>query len=183
MDFSQRLTTGKLAWYVLLVRAGKEVDVRDKIYRNKDLFEVEEMVVPEPTTFSEEERYKILLGYVFLKFKLSLPVYHNILGLDAVYRFLGKVYTTNTEYYYSPCHIPEHQINNVKTFLSGDAVSQEKKQLEFSIGSEVQIVEGDLTSIRGTVVSLTGQYVNIMPKTFFTQVIKVPLSKVACCKD
>lgn len=177
-----KFCTNRDDWYAIHVRAGRETTVKEKILANQRV-NVVEVVAPEARCeLMEDEpgRHKCLLGYMFVKFMMNIDAYHYLLDVEDVYRFLGFLYRNKStrERVYIPRYIPETQINNVKTFLEGREEKENKGPL-FSIGDEVEIVDGELSSVRGTVTEMNSTHVSLLSRSFFNQVIKVPFGRVA----
>jgi transcription antitermination factor NusG len=176
------------SWYAMLVRMGKEQTIKQNILKSKKL-KIDDIVIPEPINSmveenDEEAKYKILLGYIFIKLKLDVDSYQELLEIESVYRFLGvvKVKTrliSNTRYMiFIPHRIVERQIVNLKKFLNGDKKETKEKRNEFNVGDEIEIISGDLASICGVIKEISDSYAYITPLKFFTQTIKVPLKKI-----
>lgn len=176
----------KFSWYVMLVKMGKESVIKERILGNEDLEDgIKDLIVPEPCEYIEKEvvgdsineRHKDFLGYVFIKANLISSYYQILLEIDNVYRFLGNLHSGS---YYIPSRIPEEQIETVKKYLKGN----DNKVVEdngLKVGAQVEITSGDLASITGRIIGLSENFVSIMPKDLFCQVVKVPFSKVAAC--
>jgi len=169
LSFFTRLSMRSM-WFGMLVKMGKEANVKNAI---GDILCLEDSVVP---NIGLSCNHRDLAGYVLIKLIMDVYSYNILLQLDYVYRFLGSINVEGKNIYYLPQRIPEEQISNIKRYLNGHEVHHEKKC--FSIGDEIQIKSGDLINIKGKVISMNDNYVNIMPQiATFSQVIKVPVEK------
>ena len=170
-------------WYVMAVRMGKEPYVKQKILSNNDEFEVKDFLTPEPPAvktnfiFLDEdinERYKWLLGYLFIKIKLDYTRYYKILSIDNVYRFLFFSGSS------TPANVNEDQIDSLRDYLTGK--NSNKKKSMFNLGQEVVIKSGDLADIQGKILQLTKTHVTILPSIGIQHPIRVSLNNVEICK-
>jgi len=186
--FAERLQANDLTWYTISVRAGREQKIRDLIMNQESELGLKDIVVPEPVAkkhTDELDRYTYLLGYIFVKLVLDIDRYHVLLQIDDTFRFLGNLYYIEElkRHFYIPAPIPEKQIRNVREYLAGALKFVVPKSDKLTIGDEVEIKSGDLASVRGTIANISKNYVSIITKSFFNQLIKVPIEKVAACKE
>lgn len=174
-------------WYVMLVKMGREAEVKECILSEECTKEIKEIIAPEPysvffndeTGENIETRYKHFLGYIFLKTNLSLEKYQTLLSFSSVYRFLGSLEDSKDKKmkYYIPSRIPEEQIKKLKNYLNG--YEEENFSSKLKIGSSIEITSGDLASIKGEIISLTDKYATITAKELLGQTVKVPYEKIA----
>lgn len=166
-------------WYVMAVRMGKEPYVKEKILNDNDEFEAKDFLVPEPPAvkstfmFLDEdinERYKWLLGYLFIKIKLNDERYYKILSVDNVYRFLFFSGSS------TPANVNEEQVEGLRNYLNGKSVS--KKKVKFDLGQEVMIKKGDLADIHGKILQITKSHVTILPIIGIQHPIRISLNSV-----
>lgn len=185
--FTEKLSHSE-SWYAILVKQGKETRIKERFQELKQQLDIKDFVVPEPPeikTKDEElgERYKDLLGYVLIKIVLNIERYNALLQLDNVYRFLGticggSIYSQYASYL--PSCIPEKQVYNVRRYLSGECQPTCIVN-KFSLGDEVEIMTGDLATIKGKIIQLSDNYAYITPREIFSQIIKVPIEKLSAC--
>jgi len=178
------------SWYAMLVRMGKEKTIKQHILKSD--VEIDDIIIPEPPQKATEDeefnlRYMILLGYIFVKTKLNVDSYQQLLKIESVYRFLGSIrfisdipsVVSMTSTIYFPCRIMEYQIVNLKKYLNGEYKEEIDEKSMFNLGDDVEIISGDLSSVHGKISNLVGNYAYITPQKFFTQTIKVPIKKIA----
>lgn len=174
----ERLSQQTNSWYALLVTAGKESNIKEKLNNKKEELPVLDMVIPEPIEKRSEERWKYFMGYIFLKVKLDPDLYHEILSQSYIYRFLGSLHNDKKtrQLYYIPQSIPEKQVNNVRNFLFGESIVFDNR---LKVGDEVQIISGDLAEIKGKLIDISNNYATLISDTFFNQTIKISIDKIA----
>jgi transcription antitermination factor NusG len=192
----QSATTEKdpLQWYVLVVKAGKEPFIKRALLDDGEL-KVEDLIIPDRQDlilsklrnkdfkhiYAEmQERYKLFLGYFFLKVFLSQDVYRKILSIDDVYHFLGKSVVKSNHRIHSPLPIDNDEIRTVKNYLTLKKIEVKPVTKKFEVNEEVTIVNGDLSDVKGKIIQITNGYAKIMPLSFFHKIINVPLSHL--CK-
>lgn len=167
-------------WYVMQVRAGKEPNIKQHLIEIENDYGIQDLIVPEPLNieikaeYDKEirDRYKHLMGYMFVKLNLEYSNYIQILQVENIYRFLGNLCRIDKNIVmYTPMFVREREIENVRTYLF-DGIKKTEK-IEFNIGDKVKIKDGDLIGIEGKIIDINDSYVKIMPESFLQKVIKV----------
>ena len=175
-----------MGWYAIMVQSGREVEIKNKL-KTKCGKSILEMIVPEPeisqivTIIRDEEadeknRYKYFKGYIFLKTIMSNKVYGSILSIESIYKFLGTTYHSDNIHQNVPSKIPDKEIGTVKKYLKGKI--KQINDLDFSINDVVEIKNGDLARVRGTIMEMSNGYAKIMPENLFKNKIKVQIENL-----
>lgn len=135
-------------WYVLLVKQGYELQIKDQLVKKLKELCIEEVLVSDE--FS---------GYVFIR-SIKAPFnYH--LELDGALKFL------------SSSHQPKKFCNKEIERLS----LCPKKKIDFHIGDHVIVKKGDLADIQGQIVKIGKRIVKIKPE-FFEKIVRTRVQDI-----
>jgi len=135
-------------WYILLVKQGYELQIKDQLVKKLNEFCIEEVLVSDQ-----------LSGYVFIR-SIKTPFnYHS--ELDGALKFLGSN------------RIPKKFCNKEIERLS----LCPKKKTEFHVGDHVIVKKGDLSDIQGEIVKIGKRIVKIKPE-FFEKIVRTRVQDI-----
>lgn len=140
-------------WFILLVRQGFEVVVKEQLSTKTKELHIEEVLI------SNE-----LPGYVFIR---SIEIPHNLIyeftNLDGVFKFLGVKKN-------QPQKFCNSEINKLR-------IPQKKQKCVFQIGDHVIIKQGDLADIQGDIIELGKRVVKIK-STMFKKIVRSKIQDI-----
>jgi len=182
-SFATKIRRNRDLWYVMQVKAGKEPEIKKRLYGKEKEYHIKDLIIPEALEIEEElineedkYRYKTFLGYVFIKLCLDYSKYTDILAIDDIYRFLGSLYKDRKNLIYIPSFVPEKQVKNVKKYLNYQTKMIKKHR--FKINDLVIIKDGDLAGLEGKIVEIKNDYAKINP-IMFQKIVKVSLNNLS----
>lgn len=135
-------------WYILLVKQGFELQIKDQLVKKIKEFCIEEVLTSEEFT-----------GYVFIRSINPPSNYH--LELEGTLKFLGTKKC--------PQRFCNSEINRLSLIPN--------KKVEFHIGDHVIVKKGDLENIEGQIVKLGKRIVKIKPM-FFQKIVKTRVQDI-----
>jgi transcriptional antiterminator NusG len=136
-------TNNHPSWYVVYTQSRHEAKVEQALQRKRL-----EVFLPRITTASRRRDRQLSLqlplfpGYIFVRTLLTTPEYHEILKAPGVVHLLG---------YGSPFPVPEETVDSVKAIVN--SVQPFYTWPYLKPGSLVQVMEGPLAGVVGTVIA------------------------------
>ena len=137
----------KSGWYILLVRQGFEVSIKNRLLAKKEELNIDDVLVSDD-----------LSSYIFINcVDINQNTYHSFLCFEGVIKFLGmkRVEGKNV-----PQQFSTKDINK----LSEQPKPEQKTT--FQLGDQVKIKQGDLADIEGELVEIGKRIVKIKPVIF-----------------
>jgi len=188
--FSDKLKKHGLSWYCLQVRQGREDDVRLRMIEKQAallLDEISEIIIPEPVEeikkkTNEEDLYKFLKGYMFIKTSLDSNKYEDILSIQGVHNFLCNIYVDSDlkRKVFVPAKIPDKQIENVRKCLETNQTIFEEKE-SFKEGDQIEFVDTAFKRMKGIIIEIASKnqvFVKLQDNPFDHLPIKVSVNKI-----
>jgi len=182
MYFSTEIKRHADLWYVMQVRAGRELEIKKKLVGEENDYKIKDLIIPEAIEVEhdlvdddDKNRYKMFLGYIFIKICLDYSKYTDILSIEDIYRFLGSLYKKEKNLIYIPSFVPEREVKNVKKYLNYQTKIS-KKNL-FKIGDTVIIKDGDLANLEGVIIEIKNDNAKINPR-LFQKPVRVSINKL-----
>lgn len=132
-----------IPWYVLQTHCRTESRVQLALERKGFEVFLPQMVVPKI-----RRGRKVLLhlplfqGYVFVHTQLDTRVFHQIVKVDGVMRFLGNA---------GPATVGPEQIESIQTIVDGERYYYPWRYLE--TGKKVRVLDGPLAGVVGTLIA------------------------------
>lgn len=132
-----------IPWYVIQTHCRTESRVCMALQR-KGL----EVFFPQESVYRLRRGRKVLLhlplfqSYLFVHAHLDTTVFHQIIKVDSVMRFLGNG---------NPAPVPPDQIESIRTIVAGDRHYYPWRYLEK--GQKVRVTDGPLAGVVGTLVA------------------------------
>jgi transcriptional antiterminator NusG len=132
-----------MPWYVIQTHCRTESRVQLALERKGLEVLLPQMIVPKV-----RRGRKVLLhlplfqGYLFVHTHIDAKVFHQIIKVDGVMRFLGHG---------SPAAVPPAQIESIRTIVGGERYYYPWRYLEE--GKKVRVIDGPLAGVVGTLVA------------------------------
>jgi transcription antitermination factor NusG len=146
-----------MSWYILIVRQGFEVFVRNQLISRQKELPLEEVVISQD-----------LSGYVLIRStEITSQNAGSFLIYDGVLKFLG----TKSQ----PQKFTNRQIKKISFSVSEEVVSPVKSK--FKLGDCVIVKQGDLADISGEIVELGRRIVKIKP-AILRKIVKVRIRDI-----
>jgi transcription termination/antitermination protein NusG len=130
-------------WYVIQTHCRTESRVQLALERKGLEVFLPKMIVPKI-----RRGRKVLLqlplfqGYAFLHAHIDMKVFHQVIKVDGVMRFLGNG---------GPAQVPPDQIESIRTIVDGKRYYYPWRYLEK--GKKVRVIDGPLAGVVGTLIA------------------------------
>ena len=139
-------------WYIVQSHSSFEnkvaKQIREEAEKSKISEKIDEIIVPthDVTEVKRGKRIqrkkKYFPGYVLIKSEMNNDLYHMIKNIKKVSGFLGSKGI--------PVPVSDNEIERILGQIK-DGIAQPKSGIEYSVGEEVQVIDGPFASFNGLV--------------------------------
>jgi transcriptional antiterminator NusG len=134
-----------MKWYVLFVKAGEEVAIRDSIKKAGFTALVPRKIVFERRQGITSKRVKtIFSSYVFINIDFEPKIYYRMKRVAGVIRFLGAG---------GPEPVPEREMNFVFKLCAGGETAG-ISNITIEVGDKIKVLDGPLKDFEGKIIHL-----------------------------
>lgn len=145
-------------WYGVMTRAGREPQVRERVFFEFADPPVERILLPEVTANARRRTGKrrrpdlLFSSYVFLRCRMNDGLYTTISAYEDVFQILGRAYRI-------PSVIDDAEMAYLQGVLASDP--RPKVVTRSSVGAEVEVTGGLMAGMQGRVIECNAGYVKI----------------------
>jgi transcriptional antiterminator NusG len=140
-----------MLWYAVHTLSGSEDKAMRALTQRIEMHELDDrfgqLLVPSETVIDPKTKRKITRrfypGYMLVEMVLDNETWHLVKNTPRVMGFVGGAR--------NPPPVPQSEVDRINAMLRTDEEDEPRPVLDFEVGEEVRLTEGQYASMRGTV--------------------------------